>query len=375
VKRKKTVLALSLTIPLLLEGGAATAASATGAPTYPAADYPPGETTPTTTGPDQPLSPLAGTPATTTPTTAPGPAPGGGAELPDTRTSGGLPVTGGDLAGLAVVGIGAVAVGFGLNSAADRRRYGGMTLASAPGVGAPPLGSGGDGVDGPETGQDVRPRYEPAPFEGTRSESEGLSVANEHQFRIAPEALEREDILEGVDGPVRERLAAVLQSAASSYRATLEELEQARHGAPAAEPGERTDGFAELGDHVAWVLRASHDAAEEERRRAREEVEAMRAEAALELTRRRDEVDELERRAAERLRLADDEATTTVAAAREEAERQSGTIRADAEAQLSSLLQLQESLRVQLVEASQELRRSLDSLGAPEAPAPPPDPA
>ncbi len=112
------------------------------------------------------------------------------------------------------------------------------------------------------------------------------------------------------------------------------------------------------------MLRAAHDAAEEERRRARVEVEAVRAEATAELGRRRDEVDELERRAAERLRLADDEAAATVAAARVEAEEQSASVRAGAEARLSSLLQLQESLRVQLVEASQELRRSLESLGS-----------
>jgi hypothetical protein len=192
---------------------------------------------------------------------------------------------------------------------------------------------------------------------------------NEPQFRIAPEALERDDLLEGVEGPVRERLSAVLHSAAVSYRAVLDELEASQVPTVAGR-AERADGFAELGEHVAWVLRAANDAAEEERRRAREEVEAVRAEATAELARRRDEVDELERRAAERLRLADDEAAATVAAARVEAEEQSASVRADAEARLSSLLTLQESLRVQLVEASQELRRSLESLG-PAASAPP----
>jgi hypothetical protein len=208
------------------------------------------------------------------------------------------------------------------------------------------------------------PPDERASDESASDESEGLTVStNEPEFRIAPEALEEADLLEGVGDPARERIAAVLRSAASSYRATLDELEEARRSSPGAAPA---DGFAELGEHVAWVLRASHDAAEEERRRAREEVEALRTEAALELGRRREEVDELERRAAERLRLADEEAATTLATARDEAERQSGAIRGEAEGRLSSLLQLQESLRVQLVEASQELRRSLESLGGGE---------
>ncbi len=46
---------------------------------------------------------------------------------------------------------------------------------------------------------------------------------NEPQFRIAPEALERDDLLEGVEGPVQDRLSAVLHSAATSYRAVLDE--------------------------------------------------------------------------------------------------------------------------------------------------------
>jgi hypothetical protein len=293
-------------------------------------------------------------------------------------------VTGGDLVGLAAIGAGALTIGYGLNSAAGRRRYG-VLVPIAAGSASTQLRYRQDemldehpgGRTAPDRGRD---HDNPAPHEPPE-DREGPTVSMyEHQFRIAPEALEREDLLEGIDGPTRERLAAVLHSAATSYRATLDDLEAARQGvAPAAPGGEGDDRFADLGEHIAWVLRASHDAAEEERRRAREEVEATRAEALADLVRRRDEVDELERRAAESLRLADEQAAATLAAAREEAEQHASTVRSDAETKLSSLLTLQESLRVQLVEASQELRRSLDSLGGPaDAPAfgdPPGEPA
>jgi hypothetical protein len=300
---------MSLSIPFLLDGASAAAAG-----TYPPPS-PPGEPGPTSPAPDA------------TPPPAPPPQPDRG-----------LPVTGGDLAGLAATGVGAVAVGFGLNQAAGRRRY----QEPGPDAAAP---------SGPPD-----PDHDPHP-------PEGRSVSmHEPQFRMSPEALESADLLEGIEGPARERLAAVLHSAATSYRATLDELESVR-GAT----GAGTDRFAELGEHVAWVLRASHDAAEEERRKVREELDEQRSSAEAELARRRGEVDELERRAAERLRLADEEAAARVAASREEAERVATSLRSDAEAQLSSLLQVQESLRVQLVEASDELRRSLDTLGAATA--------
>ncbi|MGD9798408.1 MAG: hypothetical protein AB7H43_00760 [Acidimicrobiia bacterium] len=351
MKRKKTALALSLTIPLLLEGAASAGA---------AESYPPGSP-PTEPGPQTP------------PTSTPSP-PGPGLVPDRTGPVGtGLPVTGGDVAGLAIAGAGALVVGFGLNSAAGRRRYGVLEpFAVATG---PPPGSSDPVAPPAVDDRDQRPSTEdPEPETPPERETEGSTVSMyEHQFRIAPEALERDDLLEGLEGQTRERLAAVLHAAATSYRATLEELEAARGAAQAGGGGgaPAADRFAELGEHVAWVLRASHDAAEEERRKAREEVELTQSEALADLTRRREEVDELERRAAERLRLADEEAAAKVAGAREEAEQHASTIRSEAETQLSSLLQLQESLRVQLVEASQELRRSLDSLGAAEAPAPP----
>jgi hypothetical protein len=334
VKRKKTALALTLSIPLLLEGAVATAATAAES-TYPSGS-PPAEA-----GPEAPTSPGLPGPSQT----AAGPS----------APKGSLPVTGGDVAALAVVGTGAVVIGFALNSATGRRRYGELVPSAVHAAsGRPPREP------------DLRMSRE---VPTSREKVEGPTVSTyEHQFRIAPEALERTDLLDGLEGPIRDRLAAVLQSAATSYRATLDELEATRSGGAEPAAGDRTDRFAELGEHVAWVLRASHDAAEEERRRAREEIEATRAETVAELAKRRDEVDELERRAAERLRLADEEATTKVAAAREQAEQHASTVRAEAEVQLSSLLHLQESLRVQLVEASQELRRSLDSLGGPTEP-------
>ena len=307
MKRRKRAIAVSLSIPFLLDGAAAAASD-----TYPP-PAPPGEPGPTSPAPDA------------VPPPAPPPPPDRG-----------LPVTGGDLAGLAAAGVGAVAAGFGLNQAAGRRRYEEL----GPDV------SASAGPPDPDHDLDPHP-------------SEGPSVSmHEPQFRMSPEALESADLLEGIEGPARERLAAVLHSAATSYRATLDELESVRGPATAG-----TDRFAELGEHVAWVLRASHDAAEEERRKVREELDEQRSTAEAELSRRRTEVDELERRAAERLRLADEEATAKVAASRDEAERVATALRSDAEAQLSSLLQVQESLRVQLVEASDELRRSLESLG------------
>lgn len=148
----------------------------------------------------------------------------------------------------------------------------------------------------------------------------------------------------------------------TGYGATVEEPEASK-AAPAPTSADR---FADLGEHIRLILQASHEAAEEERRRGRLDAEALRAEVTEELSRRREELDGLVESANEQLRLAQEEASSILAAAQAEAERISAAARADNEAQLSSLLSLQESLRAQLVAASLELRRSLESLGAPE---------
>ena len=137
---------------------------------------------------------------------------------------------------------------------------------------------------------------------------------------LSPEEIKNRDFLVALRGYDKHEVETFLQEVADQYAELMAELALARQGATSASPL-AADPFADLGDHVASVMRAATEAAEQRqsdsereaasiRTAAREEAEHAAAEARLELD------------AASELRIeAEREAAQLRAAAREEVER------------------------------------------------------
>ena len=137
---------------------------------------------------------------------------------------------------------------------------------------------------------------------------------------LSPEEIKSRDFLVALRGYDKHEVEAFLHEIADQYAELMAELALARQGGTSASPS-AADPFADLGDHVASVMRAATEAAEQRqsdsereaasiRTAAREEAEHAAAEARLEL----DAASEL-RAEAER------EAAHLRATAREEVER------------------------------------------------------
>ena len=136
---------------------------------------------------------------------------------------------------------------------------------------------------------------------------------------LSPEEIKNRDFLVALRGYDKDEVASFLHEVASQYADLMAEAALARENGPAGPPP--ADPFNDLGDHVASVMRAATEAANQRqvdseqeaasiRRAAREEAEHAAAEARLEL----DTASDL-RADAER------EASQLRSAAREEAEQ------------------------------------------------------
>ncbi|HVL04316.1 MAG TPA: DivIVA domain-containing protein, partial [Acidimicrobiales bacterium] len=137
---------------------------------------------------------------------------------------------------------------------------------------------------------------------------------------LSPEEIQNRDFLVALRGYDKHEVETFLQDVADQYAELMEELALARQGGVSASPS-AADPFADLGDHVASVMRAATEAANQRQSdtereaasilaAAREDAEHAAAEARLEL----DAASEL-RAEAER------EAAHLRATAREEVER------------------------------------------------------
>ena len=137
---------------------------------------------------------------------------------------------------------------------------------------------------------------------------------------LSPDEIKSRDFLVALRGYDKDEVETFLHEVADQYAELMAELALARQGATSASPS-AADPFADLGDHVASVMRAATEAANQRqsdsereaaavRTAAREQAEHAVAEARLELD------------AASRLRAeAEREAAHLRATAREEVER------------------------------------------------------
>jgi hypothetical protein len=113
-----------------------------------------------------------------------------------------------------------------------------------------------------------------------------------------------------------------------------------------ATPEPTVDQDVDYGEEVAEVLRAAHGVADAITRVRREEL---------------DRLDEAQRACEEHVKVAEAEAAAIVAAAKLESTSLLATIRAEAELRLGALVAAQESLGHELLESSNEMRRSITS--------------
>lgn len=174
-------------------------------------------------------------------------------------------------------------------------------------------------------------------------------------FRISPETLEQADLLDGVEGAARERLSAALQMVAADYRLALDQLHASRRRPPGPPAP-----LGELSETAAIVLRASQEAADLGCRVAREEADGLRAAAARELAAEQDLVDQHARAAAERIEQLDGKAVARRTAAQVEVQRLLADARERTAQELGAVLEVQEALRSQVIEASAQLRVALE---------------
>lgn len=134
---------------------------------------------------------------------------------------------------------------------------------------------------------------------------------------LSPEEIKNRDFLVALRGYDKDEVVSFLHEVASQYADLMAEAALARQNGPSGPPP--ADPFADLGDHVASVMRAATESAnqrqresEEEaasiRRAAREEAEHAAAEARLELDVASDLRADAEREAAQLRSAAQEEA-------------------------------------------------------------------
>lgn len=177
---------------------------------------------------------------------------------------------------------------------------------------------------------------------------------------FSPEEIKSRDFLVALRGYDKLEVETFLQEVADQYAEFMEELEQARQGStsaslPAADP------FADLGDHVASVMRAATEAANQRqsesereaasiRTAAREEAEHAAAEARQELDAASELRAEAERESAQLRAAAREEADRTREEARqvlEAAKETQSTVEREAKVLRESTMHHEQELRSQ----------------------------
>lgn len=136
---------------------------------------------------------------------------------------------------------------------------------------------------------------------------------------LSPEEIKNRDFLVALRGYDKDEVISFLHEVASQYADLMAEAALARQNGPSGAPA--VDPFADLGDHVASVMRAATEAADQRQRESEQEAASVRQAAREEAQHAAAEA-RLELDAASELRAdAEREAAKLRSAAQEEAEQ------------------------------------------------------